>query len=136
MFRDYWNSEDFQCKKPNKSAWPDNIYQPNGPASLKQVHNPVHCPAEKETDVSGKYVLIFDRAWRISSDEEPFPGEGYRLEMNARRGHRKSPLATDERDRWLDWLKSHASPFDPKEVGGHGTCKQEKRRHRTSCGPC
>lgn len=127
-FSEYWDAPDFQGKKPGACCHPDNIYRPVG-NSFVQVQNCSHDPSQKARDLSCLHVLVFERFWRIGPDKEPPSIIGSRLEMTARRGHRRSPVTADELAVWIAWLGKHSIPAD-RGGGPDGICSRSRQMKR------
>lgn len=137
-FSEYWDALDFQGKKPGACCHPDNIYQPVG-TSFVQVQNCSHGPSQKARDLSCLNVLIFKHFWRFGADKEPSGVVGSRLEMAARRGHRRSPLTASEQAAWVRWLDEHSTKADHDGGPCPGTCppstqpEPKRKKRRTIC---
>jgi hypothetical protein len=106
---EYWADVRFQCKKPNASHVPDNIYRP-GPRGLRQVTNPIHDQNDAPRDCGGFFALVMDPVWRLNREASSLPDQFDRLRiaMAARRGHRISDLAPSEAAELLAWIRSRA----------------------------
>ncbi|MGQ0560199.1 MAG: hypothetical protein ACT4OE_11590 [Sphingosinicella sp.] len=118
-FEQYWDDGRFEAKKPSHSSVPDNIYQPVD-GILKQVANSIHGPDNIITDLDGRNVLIFDRAWYFGELEPGLP-EHFGLWMVGNRRTEPCHLMTDsewdEIRRWLD----RQDQMQPSQFGG--SCK-------------
>lgn len=102
---EYWSDQRFSGKKPNASRTPDNIYRPAG-QSLVQVKNGVHDEGNSETDIEGRYVLVFGECWRFGAVAPIMPDEfGLRM-IGGRRGHRVVSLTDSQWSRLRRWLNT------------------------------
>lgn len=124
-FADYWNDLRFQNKKPGFARMPDNIYQPTG-SGLQQVPNAKHSPKNIRTDLSGQFVLVFDRVWYFGPSNPGLPAKfGLRI-VGGRRHHRVTEISSrcwSELERWLD---EHLPTIKP-------TVGPSKRGRKTKC---
>jgi hypothetical protein len=105
-FAQYWDESRFDGKKPHRSATPDNIYEPHE-MDLRQVPNTTHDGGNVATDLSGKYVLLFNDSWHFGATGPILPAEfGLRI-VGGRRRHRVHDLSAT---RWMAlraWLNKH-----------------------------
>lgn len=100
---EYWDDPRFDGKKPHRCATPDNIYQPDG-LDLCQVPNTTHDGSNVATDLSGKYVLLFNQSWHFGAAGPILPAEFDLRTIGGRRRHRVHDLSAT---RWTElraWL--------------------------------
>ncbi|WP_176730433.1 hypothetical protein [Devosia insulae] len=103
-FEAYWRDERFRDKRPDTSIKGDNIYAPDGTA-LVQVPNPVHGAGNVSRDLSGRFALVFGRAWVFGRNAPDLP-EAMNLHFtgSAREGHRRSALSGTQLAEVTSWL--------------------------------
>jgi hypothetical protein len=118
-FAEYWDDQRFEGKKPHRSATPDNIYEPDG-MHFRQVPNSTHDAGDVTTDLSGKYVLLFNEIWHFGATGPILPSDfGLRM-IGGRRRHRVHDLSSE---RWValrEWLN--------KQVRGSAAASGKKCR--------
>jgi Nucleotide modification associated domain 2 len=121
-FGDYWNDKRFANKKPGAAKTkPDNIYYPEGQKMLK-IENEKHGPKNARTDLSGRYVLVFDPYWKLNyrSREAILPEKfGLRI-VGQRQGHRVTAISKEEWRELKKWL-NHA-PRDDRKLATKRQC--------------
>jgi hypothetical protein len=106
-FEDYWNDPRFANKKPGVAKTkPDNIYYPQC-LKLLQVENEKHGPKNVATDLSGRYVLVFDPSWKLNYKlPAAILPKKFGLRINGqRRGYRVKTISTErwrELKRWFN----------------------------------
>lgn len=114
-YDDYWNSEEFSCKKPamhgsTKRKYGDNIYhtsEKTGEFIQEDSHhsfeNGVINPLNYKRDLSGKYVLISDEFWYWGKSAIELPNQFSQL---ADIGIGNKVFAEDLAREFLHWLRS------------------------------
>jgi hypothetical protein len=119
-FESYWSDLRFRSKRPGVSRRPDNIYRPDG-RRLVQVPNDTHTSEHIETDVSGRFVLVLEPAWRIKAGWGTLPVQLSELWWPgaSRRGHRQSIIGDDLKDDLFAWLEAGCTTAteSPQERG-------------------
>ena len=124
-FADYWADPRFQRKKPDESIVPDNIYRPIE-GNLVQVDNNIHDGGNVDTDLSGRYVLLFKESWYFGPTS-PLPPESFGLRMTGgRRGHRVADLADAQWKKLKSWLNAQTRVTTAEPIKDRG-CRPKPR---------
>ncbi|MGJ4956791.1 hypothetical protein ACQR1H_14180 [Bradyrhizobium sp. HKCCYLRH2015] len=105
-FDQYWRDSRFQTKKPDRSSRPDNIYRPRAGGYI-QVRNSVHQLGDQSRDIGGRNVLVMKAAWHFGRNGVVLPAKflKFRIEIGARRGHRRSEIGDTSKRALLAWFR-------------------------------
>ena len=143
-FADYWSDPRFAPKRPDQSAFSDNIYRPDVDGHLQWVLNDVHDDGHAPHDISGTWVLVSREFWYFGRESQALPTDLIHL-IQRTQGHtvHKNRKGTDlaHLERWLTHWKPglHGQPIDRDvdlaamgEMSGYQTksCGANRRRTR------
>lgn len=115
---DYWRDPRFRDRRPDRTAYPDNIYEPDAGGVLRQVrNNGVHTGEDVQRDVGGRNVLLGERYWYFGRNSVPLPNQLMHL-VHTTQGHvvHKNRQPGDAKA-LADWLGAwppgiHGQPVD------------------------
>jgi putative DNA base modification enzyme with NMAD domain len=139
-FAKYWIDARFRNKRPDRSKCADNIYRPVG-ARLVQVPSGTHLSAkDQKRDRDGHNVLVLSPAWHFGEHGEPLPNgfSRFRIEMRARRGHRRDEIEPAVEKALVTWLRTRCKSLPSRISSGRGAqCNSAMTISRgRSCGVC
>jgi len=103
-FSQYWQDRRFHYKRPDRTAFPDNIYRPGPRGELIWVDNLIHGRDAKKKDTGGQHVLASRRFWYFGRESPSLPTELIHLVHSGQSHSVHKARRADDADRLKAWL--------------------------------
>lgn len=134
-FAEYWQDRRFHYKRPDRTAFPDNIYRPRLDGELIWVDNLIHGRDATRKDTGGRHVLASKRFWYFGRESPSLPTELIHLVHSGQSHSVHKARKPDDADRLQAWLNVWPMGMHGWPIDAALPTNPSPRSRRRACAP-